>query len=410
MASITELKQKRKSLWEAQNALLDKAPNGMMSADDDTKYQSIQTEFDGLSKTIERMENLTAAQSAAKAATDGEYRPETEADAKAENVTKSKFAKFENEEYRNALFGEGGGLRTQLRAQNLKIQNALSSGVDTEGGYILPPSVQMGIMKLLRASDPLRGVATVITSARDVGIPIQTGRPSFSWLGEGGTYGQTQPAHGKVLFSAFKLGGIITVSDELLQDADFDLVGYLTQTSADGILDSTEAANMTGDGSGKPLGLFATTEVAGVTVGGYTGASTTTVTIDELIETQHSLGRVYRPRAAWFAKDAIFKVIRKLKNSVNGDYLLQPSITEGAPDRLLGNPFYVTDFGNSAATGVKTLMFGDPKAYTIVDRLGLSVKRLDELYAATGQVGFRVAIRTDARLTDGNAFVYFKQA
>ena len=46
----------------------------------------------------------------------------------------------------------------------------------------------------------------------------------------------------------------------------------------------------------------------------------------------------------------------------------------------------------------KSIAFGDFKYYWIADRQGRTFKRLNELYASTGQIGFRVTQRLDGRL------------
>ena len=50
------------------------------------------------------------------------------------------------------------------------------------------------------------------------------------------------------------------------------------------------------------------------------------------------------------------------------------------------------------AAGNKTILFGDLGYYWVADRQGRSFKRLNELYAATGQVGFLASQRVDGKL------------
>ncbi|NLK72384.1 MAG: phage major capsid protein, partial [Clostridiales bacterium] len=46
----------------------------------------------------------------------------------------------------------------------------------------------------------------------------------------------------------------------------------------------------------------------------------------------------------------------------------------------------------------KTIAFGDFGYYWVADRQGRSFKRLNELYAVTGQVGFMATQRVDGKL------------
>jgi len=104
--------------------------------------------------------------------------------------------------------------------------------------------------------------------------------------------------------------------------------------------------------------------------------------------------------------DGMVKLIRKLKSSDN-QYLWQPGLADGQPDRLLGRPLLVSDGGPTAAASAKTVVFGDLKRYQIVDRLGMTMQRLNELYAANGQIGFKFSARHDAELLDAKAIVTF---
>ena len=130
---------------------------------------------------------------------------------------------------------------------------------------------------------------------------------------------------------------------------------------------------------------------------GVTAASATAITADELIDLYYSLKTPYRKNAVWILNDATVKAIRKLKDN-SGQYLWQPSLTEGTPDKLLGRPVYTSAYMPTAAAGAKTIAFGDFKYYWIADRQGRSFRRLNELYATTGQVGFLGSQRVDGKL------------
>jgi len=90
--------------------------------------------------------------------------------------------------------------------------------------------------------------------------------------------------------------------------------------------------------------------------------------------------------------------VRKLKDQT-GQYLWQPALTAGTPDTLLGRPVYTSAYMPAVAAGAKSIAFGDFKYYWIADRQGRSFKRLNELYAATGQIGFVGSQRVDGKLT-----------
>lgn len=111
----------------------------------------------------------------------------------------------------------------------------------------------------------------------------------------------------------------------------------------------------------------------------------------------NSLKAPYRRNAVWVLNDSTIKAIRKLKDN-QGQYLWQPSLTAGAPDLLLGKPVRTSAYMPAIAADAKTIAFGDFSYYWIADRQGRSFKRLNELYAATGQVGFLASQRVDGKL------------
>lgn len=124
---------------------------------------------------------------------------------------------------------------------------------------------------------------------------------------------------------------MIKVSEELLNDSVFDLESYISREFARRIGAKEEEAFFTGDGSGKPLGILAS---SGGAETGITAASATAITADELIDLFYSLKSPYRRNAVWVLNDSTIKAIRKLKDS-NGQYLWQPSLTAGTPDTIL---------------------------------------------------------------------------
>jgi HK97 family phage major capsid protein len=160
---------------------------------------------------------------------------------------------------------------------------------------------------------------------------------------------------------------------------------------------------VTGTGSGQPNGIVTAASL------GKTAAGAAAITGDEIIDLYHSLLRPYRKRAVFLMKDSTVQLIRKLKSSDN-QYLWQPGLQAGQPDVLLGRPLYTDPDMPAATTGLKSVLFADVSKYWIRSVGTVTVKRLEELYAATGQVGFRVDRRLDGDLVDSAAAKYLIQA
>ena len=128
-----------------------------------------------------------------------------------------------------------------------------------------------------------------------------------------------------------------------------------------------------------------------------TAAAAAAFTADEIFDLFYSLKAPYRKSAVFLMNDSSVKALRKLKDG-NGQYLWQPSLTAGTPDLLLGRPVYTSAFMPALAAGAKSVLFGDLSYYWVADRQGRSFRRLGELYAPTGQVGFLATQRVDGKL------------
>lgn len=105
----------------------------------------------------------------------------------------------------------------------------------------------------------------------------------------------------------------------------------------------------------------------------------------------------YRKKAVWVLNDTTVKALRKLKDN-NGNYIWQPSVQAGQPDMILNRPYHTSAYVPEVAAGAKVMAFGDFSYYWIADRQGRSFKRLNELFAANGQVGFLASQRVDGKL------------
>ena len=275
------------------------------------------------------------------------------------------------------------------------VVNALQEGTDSEGGYLVPDEYERTLVEALEEENMFRQLAKVIrTSSGDRKIPVVATKGTASWIDEEGAYTESDDSFGQVSIGAYKVGTMIKVSEELLNDSVFDLESYIAKEFARRIGAKEEEAFFTGDGSGKPLGILAATGGAET---GVTAASSTAVTADELMDLFYSLKSPYRKKAVWVLNDSTIKAVRKLKDST-GQYLWQPSLVAGTPDTLLGRPVKTSAYMPVIAAGAKTIAFGDFSYYWIADRQGRSFKRLNELYAANGQVGFLGSQRVDGKL------------
>ena len=279
--------------------------------------------------------------------------------------------------------------------RELNVQNALKIGEDTEGGFLVPDEYERRLVEALEEENIFRRLANVVTtSSGDRKIPVVASKGEASWIDEEGQIPESDDSFGQVSIGAYKLATMIKVSEELLGDSVFNLESYISREFARRIGNKEEDAFFTGNGIGKPLGILADTGGGQV---GVTTASATAITLDEVLDLFYSLKAPYRKKAVFVLNDATIKAIRKLKDA-NGQYLWQPSIKEATPDTILARPLYTSAYMPTIEGGAKTVVFGDFSYYWVADRQGRVFKRLNELFATTGQVGFLATQRVDGKL------------
>lgn len=383
--TILELREKRNKTWEAAKAFLEthRKDNGILSAEDDATYSRMEQEIEDYGKEIQRLERQQAFDAELAKATSNPIR---NAPTKGSSNKTGRASDEYKQNFWNAM---------RLQGNPYEIRNALQEGTDSEGGYLVPDEFERTLVMALEEENIFRKLAKVIqTSSGDRKIPIVTSHGSASWLDEEELYPESDEAFGQTSLSAYKLGTFIKVSDELLNDSVFDLESYISTEFARRIGSKEEEAFFIGDGSGKPTGIFA---ASGGAQEGLKTAAATAITADELIDLFYSLKAPYRKNSVWVMNDSTVKVIRKLKDQT-GQYLWQPSLTAGTPDTILNRPVYTSSYVPAIKASAKTMAFGDFSYYWIADRQGRSFKRLNELFATTGQVGFMATQRVDGKL------------
>ena len=403
MTEIINLREKRVQTWNAAKAFLEshRGNDGMLSAEDDAIYNKMVDDMDRMGKEIARLEKLEVLDVEMSRAT-------------SKPLTSAPVAALAEDEAPASKTGRGTkdyakNFWRVMRSKSVphEVMNALQVGTETEGGYLVPDEYERTLVQALEEQNIFRQLAHVIhTSSGDRKIPVVASKGTAQWIDEEAQYPESDDSFGQVSIGAYKLATMIKISEELLNDSVFDMPSYIATEFARRIGAAEEEAFFTGNGTGRPLGILAETGGAQV---GVTGAKADAVTFDEVMDLFYSLRSPYRRNAVFIMNDATVKALRKLKNG-NGDYIWQPSVTAATPDTILNRPVYTSGFMPTLATGNKTILFGDLGYYWVADREGRSFKRLNELYAPTGQVGFLASQRVDGKLILPEAVKVLQQA
>lgn len=379
--TISELREKRANLWKGMESFLNsrRDGNGVLSAEDDAAYAKMEKDLNDLTNEIHRMERRDAIEAELNKPVNAPITgkpmtaPADEKVGRAANAYKEDFGKM-------------------LRQKNYA-SNVLSTSPGTDGGYLCPTEFERQIVQALQDQNVMRRLCKVITTENDRKIPVAASHTVANWTAENAAFTESNPTFGQLEIDAYKLTDLIKVSTELLEDSMFDLEGYIAGEFAYAFGAAEEQAFCVGSGVGQPTGLF-TAKGAPV---GVTAASATAITTDEVINLIYSLKAPYRKNAKFLMNDATVSALRKLKDS-NGQYLWQPSVQAGQPDRLLGYEIETSPYVPTMAAGAYAIAFGDFKNYWIADRSGRTVQRLNELYSTNGQVGFVSTERVDGKI------------
>ena len=374
--TVNEIRQKRAEHWERMKAFLNEHQDnsGHLSIDDTATYENMKAEMERYDADVQNAEYME--------------RKEAELNRPVDSPL------FGNPGTGNGGTGRGSD---EYNAEFLnyvrtrRASNALQEGTSTEGGYLVPTEFEKTLYAARENVDPIFDLAGRITlGSLEKNVPYVSSEGAAALVAEEGSYGDTDDAFGQVVFHAYKFGRICKASDELISDSVFDIRSYLAQSFGKAIGKAEAGYFWTGTGSSQPQGVMT---AAGT---GVTTASASAITADEIIDLYYSVPEEYRANATFAMKDTTVALIRKLKLGT-GEYLWAPGL-DGSPDTLMGRPLRTSANIDGVAASKKVIAFGDFEAcYKIADREGFEFKILDQLYAATGQVGFRGSARSDGK-------------
>ena len=375
--TIAELMQKRAKVWEGAKAFVEShtSENGTLSAEDNAAYMRMEQEIEDLTTAIDRQQRAEQLEQRLNAPTNTPLTGKPGNGSAGNGKTGRS-----SDEYKAAMIG---AFRSNFR----NVSNVLQEGVDADGGYLVPEEYDRRLIDVLEEENIMRSLGTKITTSGQHKINIAATKPAASWIEEGGALTFGDATFSQIFLDAYKLHVAIKVTEELLYDNAFNLENYIVTQFGRALANAEEDAFLNGDGTGKPLGLFAAK-------GGGTVAETLSAAIksDDLLSLIYALKRPYRRKASFILNDQTLASLRKLKDN-NGAYIWQPSYQAGEPDRLLGYTVHTSAYAPADA-----IAFGDYSYYNIGDRGTRSFAELKELFAGNGMVGFVAKERVDGKL------------
>lgn len=298
--------------------------------------------------------------------------------------------------------GVGADVLGELQVKTLQI------AVDADGGYAVPENLDKSIGSMEIHASPMESLVSAITAGAESYERLFDLRGLASgWVGESDarpvtaspTLGQFRPTYGELYASP-------QATQKMLDDAFFDVEGWLAAAVAEKFAQDLDVAIISGNGTNKPKGILAYTlaqtadesRAFGTIEKRHTGTSAGGITADFLMDVQRMLKPGYRANSTWLMAGATLDTVRKLKDSTN-QYLWQPGLADGSPAKLLGRP--VVEDENVPAIGAasKSIIYGDFKrAYKLVNLRGVRVLR--DPYTAKPNVIFYSTKRVGGGVED----------
>ena len=296
---------------------------------------------------------------------------------------------------------------------------ALNTSVSAEGGYLVDPQTAETIRSSLKSTSSLRAIANVVqVEATSFDVIIDHSDVGSGWATEAGTVTETAtPQIERISIPLHELSAMPKASQRLLDDAAFDVEGWLAGRIADKFARAEAAAFVSGDGIDKPRGLLTHGKVAnaswswgnlGYIATGTAGDFSAAAPADAIVDLVYALDASYRANATFVMNSKTAGAVRKMKDA-DGRFLWSDGLAAGEPARLMGYPVLIAEDMPDIAANAYAIAFGDFAAgYTVAERPDLRVLR--DPFSAKPHVLFYASKRVGGDVSDFAAVKLLKFA
>lgn len=267
-------------------------------------------------------------------------------------------------------------------------KKALYESDDTLGGFYAPAEYVADLIKGVTEISPIRSIARVrTTSNRGIEVPKRTGQFSAQFVAETATRTETTGyTTGLLQIDAHELYALVDISQAMLEDSAFDLESEMSEEFGTQFAKAEGTAFVSGNGVGRPQGF--TDSTAGV--GSTNSGNGTALTANGIIDLMFDIKSDYMNNATFVMnRDTFGKVLQLEDTEGQKIFVNSMSYVNGAPATIMGKPFILAEDMASVGAGTKPIAYGDfSRAYTIVDRVNLSVMRDPYSQATSGNIRY----------------------
>jgi HK97 family phage major capsid protein len=280
----------------------------------------------------------------------------------------------------------------------------------TSGFSSVPTRVIEGIvLRLVTESAVLQASPRTFTTAGGETLKVAqaTAYGTASFVSEGSAFPENDPTAASVSLSAYKVGRLLQVSNELIADTEFDIERYLGEELGTSLgIAVAEAVDGTNIGTSTVQGAFSTASSIGVTGTAAGGAPTA----GEMISLYYSVNPRYQANGSWLMNPTTLQHLTTL-NDTTGRSLLLPALSQQTPTTLLGRPVYTSTSVAAYGSGVSSVIFGDiSRFYYLRIAGGVKLVSSPDFSLNTDQVTYRISTRVDGRVVDTSAAKRFRGA
>ena len=267
-----------------------------------------------------------------------------------------------------------------LTPEEVKI---LSVGIDPHGAYTITPQMSNRILQKLFEADPIRRLATVeAITGPYLEWFVDWDEADAGWEGETESGAETStPDIGMRRVDAFTMYAKPKATQNIIEDAGINIETWIANKVANKFMRKEGAAFVTGDGLKKPRGFLtyatSTTDDEYGKIKQIGMGADADITADGFIDIKYALVEYYLNSAslAWLMQRATVAKVMKLKDG-DGAYIWKPGMTADAKSTILGINVEMSPTMPAVAANALSVALSDwSEAYTIVDRLGITVQR-----------------------------------
>lgn len=295
--------------------------------------------------------------------------------------------------------------------RGLDVEGKSLTTVADNGGFLVDPQTSETVQDVLLSTSSLRRIANVVqVEATSYDVLVDREGIDTEWVGETGARNQAAAQTvDRISIPLHELSALPKASQRLLDDAAFDVEGWLAGRIAQSFSKAEAAAFVDGDGNDKPLGVLR--HPIGNTSSGQIGYVVTGMSggfagSDALVDLVYALGAEYRANGTFVMNSQTAGRVRKLKDG-DGRFMWTDGIAAGEPARLLGYPVLIAEAMPDIAADSHSIAFGDFRAgYTIAERPDLRILR--DPYSAKPHVLFYATKRVGGGVTDFDAIKLLK--